>query len=62
MFWIVLDYFEGGNSMSYLGHKVSQVLLEADTVKELDDAYRVVNDCYSVLREQLKVIEKIRGG
>ena len=46
--------------MSYLGFKITQVLLEADNPEELDEAIRVVNNCYPVLRGQLEILNQVR--
>lgn len=45
-----------------LGFDVMQVLYNADTVVELDDAMCVVNDGYRVLREHLETLENIKAG
>lgn len=48
--------------MSYLGHKIVNTLLEAETVQELDDAVQAVNQSYGPIREQLEVIELLMKG
>ena len=59
--WFVFAYFEGGNAMTYLGHKAIGVLLEAGSVQELDDAMISVNASYLVLRDQLRIMDEIRS-
>ena len=46
--------------MGHLGHKAVKVLLEAGSVQELDEAMKNINDCYSIIREQVKAMEEIK--
>jgi len=39
-----------------------QVLIQAESVMELDEAVRVLNCAYPVLRGNLEVVEEIRNG
>lgn len=43
-----------------LGFDAVQVLINAETVAELDEAIRVVNNSYSILRDHLMVFEELR--
>lgn len=42
-----------------LGHDLVEVLQTADSTLEIDDAMRVVNEAYRVLRRQLEDKERI---
>jgi len=42
-----------------LGHDLVEVLQTADSTGEIDDAMRVVNEAYRVLRRQLEDKERI---
>lgn len=43
-----------------LGFDVIQVLIHANTVEELDEAIRVVNLSYPILREHIFVLCKLK--
>ncbi len=43
-----------------LGFEVMKILINAESVDELDEAIRVVNRSYPVLREQLVVRDEIK--
>jgi len=42
-----------------LGHDLVEVLQTADSTQEIDDAVRVFNEAYAVLRRQLEDKEKL---
>ena len=47
-----------------LGHDLVEVMMEAISVQELDDAVRVFNEAYGVLRRQLedkKIIDDVES-
>jgi len=39
------------------GFDIMQILLSCESVEEIDEAVRVVNNAYPVLRDQLEVLE-----
>ena len=43
-----------------LGFKLAQIMMEADTVQEIDQAMAVVNNMYPIIRERLEVLEEIK--
>ena len=47
---------------SRLGFEVMQKLMEAESVDELDEAYRVLNNGYLILRGHLEVRDEIVAG
>jgi hypothetical protein len=58
----LVSYFQVGEEKNImnekLGFDIMQKLMEAQTVKELDEAIRIVNHSYRILRERLEVIQK----
>lgn len=44
-----------------IGFDCSQVLMQCNTVMELDEAMRIVNNMYKILREHLEVIDEIKN-
>jgi len=45
-----------------IGFEIMQQMMVADTVAELDEAVRIVNNAYPILRERLSVMELIKNG
>jgi hypothetical protein len=45
-----------------IGHRLVMTLCEAQNTCDIDDAVRVLNEGYAVLRQQLEVRESIENG
>jgi len=53
---------DGSNGRGFdIGHELVMVLCKASSTGEMDDAVRVFNQGYGVLRSQLEVREQLEG-
>ena len=55
-----MDGSNGGNGFD-IGHELVMILCEAQSTRDIDDAVRVLNQAYAVLRQQLEVRESIES-
>jgi len=44
-----------------IGFDCSQILMECNSVEELDEAIRIINNMYRILREHLIVFDELRN-
>jgi len=57
---ICIDGSKGGDMNEKIGFDCLKALIQAKTVKELDEAIRVVNLSYPILRENIHVMCKLK--
>jgi len=50
----------GSDMNGKLGFDVMQVLIQADSAEELNEAIRVINTSYPILLDRLAVIEEVK--